>query len=79
MASDNSDEDALAVFLMATALEESQKVKKTKAMHIGPAVVTKYILYTDVNTTLFVNITWRPMRPLDFSHVTPSFSDGTEL
>ena len=80
MASDNSDEDALAVFLMVTALEKSKKSqKKTKAMHMGPAVVTKYILYTDVNTTLFVNITWRPMRPLDFSHVTPSFLDGIEL
>jgi len=30
MASDNSDEDALAVFLMATALEESKKVKKKR-------------------------------------------------
>jgi len=79
MASDDSDEDALAVFLIVTALEKSKKVKKTKAMHMGPAVVTKYILYTDVNTTLFVNITWRPMRPLDFSHVTPSFLDGIEL
>jgi len=41
MASDDSDEDALAVFLMVTALEESKKVKKTKAMRTGPAVVTK--------------------------------------
>ena len=38
MVSDDSDEDALAVFLIVTALEKSQK---TKAMHIGPAVVTK--------------------------------------
>ena len=30
MASDDSDEDALAVFLMVTALEESKKVKKRK-------------------------------------------------
>ena len=37
------------------------------------------LLYTDVNTTLFLNITWWPMRPLDFSHVTPSFSDGIDL
>jgi len=36
MVSDDSDEDTLAVFLMVTALEESQKVKKTKAMHTGP-------------------------------------------
>jgi len=28
MASDDSDEDALAVILMVTALEESKKVKK---------------------------------------------------
>ena len=41
MASDDSDEGALAVFLMVTALEESKKSQKTKAMHIGPAVVTK--------------------------------------
>ena len=34
MASDDSEEDALAVFLMVTALEESKKVKKTKAMHM---------------------------------------------
>jgi len=30
MASDDSDEDALAVFLMVTALDESKKVKKRK-------------------------------------------------
>jgi len=30
MASDDSDEDALAVFLMVTALEESKQVKKRK-------------------------------------------------
>jgi len=41
MASDDSDEDALAVFLMVTALEESKKSQKTKAMRTGPAVVTK--------------------------------------
>jgi len=37
------------------------------------------LLYTDVNTTLLLNITWWPMRTLDFSRVTPSFSDGIEL
>jgi len=41
MASDDSNEDALAVFLMVTALEESKKSQKTKAMRTGPAVVTK--------------------------------------
>ena len=41
MATDDSDEDALAVFLMVMALEESKKSQKTKAMHMGPAVVTK--------------------------------------
>jgi len=73
----------LAVFLMVTALEESQKVKKRKRctwvqpwLQNRPTPIT---LYTDVNTTLFVNITWQPMRTLDFSHVTPSFSDGIEL
>ena len=38
MASGDSDEDALAVFLMHGA---KRKSKKTKAMHMGPAVVTK--------------------------------------
>jgi len=44
MASDDSDEDALAVFLMVTALEGSKKVKKNESAAHGymvSAVVTK--------------------------------------
>ena len=33
MASDDSDKDALAVFLMVTALEESKKVKNESDAH----------------------------------------------
>jgi len=46
MASDDSEEDALAVFLMVTALEESKKKSKNESDAHGPSRGYKiYIIY----------------------------------
>ena len=129
MASDDSDEDALAVFLMHGARRKSKSQKNESDAHgssrgykIGQLwepimrCCKNYSARTRRVSATFCawatsrslnsfrrwrhsshdkrhqceiasrqksdwrsNITWRPMRPLDFSHVIPSFSDGIEL